>query len=216
MLNRHPPAPAGTFDVQLFGDQPGRAGVESYIARRFARCHGACVTSFLPRLLAAGTGDRLGAAIGLRTASAAPLFLETYLDTPIDAALTRHAGQPVERSQLAEIGNLAASNSRAGQLLVALLIAALRGAGFRWLVFTATRPVRARIAALGLPLHALAAADPARLGTARATWGRYYDAEPWVMAGDLALGMTLLHGTPLAALLDAHPEPLARLTRVLQ
>jgi hypothetical protein len=55
-----------------------------------------------------------------------------------------------------------------------------------------------------------------RAGTARGAWGRYYDAEPWVMAGDLALGMTLLRHTPLATLLDAHPEPLARLTQALQ
>jgi hypothetical protein len=216
MLNRPQPAPAGTFDVQLLGDQPDRARVESYIARRFARCHGARVATFMPRLLAATCGDRLGAALGLRPAATAPLFLETYLDAPVQMALADILGQPVQRARLVEVGNLAASNRHAGQLLVALLIAALRGAGFRWLVFTATRPVRERVAALGLPLHALAAADPARLGAARGVWGRYYDADPWVMAGDLALGVRLMHATPLAALLDAHPQALARVTQALR
>jgi hypothetical protein len=202
--------------VRLVGDDPARAVVESYIARRYSRCHGARIAAFMPHLLAATAGDRVAAALGLRPAQTIPLFLETYLDTPIETAVAAHLCQPVERTQVVEIGNLAASNRRAGQLLVALLIAGLRGAGFRWLVFTATRQVRERVAALGLPLHALAAADPARLGDARGAWGRYYDAEPWVMAGDLALGVTLLRDTPLAALLDAHPEPLAQLTQTLQ
>ena len=106
---------------------------------------------------------------------------------------------------MVEIGNLAASSRRGGQLLIALLIDTLCADGFRWLVFTATRRVRALVQELGFPLRVLAGADPRRLGEARADWGRYYDAEPLLMAGDLALGSALLHRHPtLANLLHLH------------
>ena len=36
---------------------------------------------------------------------------------------------------------------------------------------------------LGLPLLAIAAADPARLGDAVGAWGRYYETQPVVVAG---------------------------------
>lgn len=181
-----PPQP--DFEVRLFGPDPARAEVERYIARRYARCHGARIDTFLPVLLAAARHGAWYAALGLRAAAAQPLFLEQYLDLPIEAVIAAARRQPVERAQVVEIGNLAVSSRCAGELLIRLLIEALRGAGFRWLVFTATRPVRALVAGMGFGLHGLATANPARLrGTADA-WGRYYDVDPQVMAGDLLAG----------------------------
>lgn len=204
------------FDVRLHAAEPARAAVETYIARRYARCHGAQVDVFMPRLLAAEQAGRCVAAVGLRAAGAEPLFLEHYLDAPVEAAVAAALRQPVERTQVVEIGNLAVSNRRAGQVLITLLIEALRGAGFRWLVFTATRPVRALVQGLGFPLHALAPADPARLGAGRATWGRYYEAEPQVMAGDLAAGVAHLRADAgLLALTRAHASALGRLQQAL-
>ena len=209
--------PAAAFDVRLYDRDPARAAVETYIARRYARCHGAQIDAFMPKLLVAEHGNRYGAAVGLRPAGAEPLFLEQYLDAPVETALATGLRQPVERAQAVEIGNLAVSNRLAGQMLITLLIEALRGAGFRWLVFTATRPVRALVQGLGFPLDTLATADPDRLGVARAAWGRYYEAEPRVMAGDLAAGVAHIRANAgLLALTQAHPSALARLAKTLQ
>ena len=210
-------APVAAFDVRLYRDEPARAGVEAYIARRYARCHGAHVDAFPPYLLAAERAGGCTAALGLRPAGPAPLFLEQYLDAPIETTVAAGLRQPVERAQVVEIGSLAATSRRGGHLLITLLIEALRGAGFRWLVFTATRPVRALLQELGFPLHALATADPARLGAARATWGRYYEAEPQVMVGDLTVGAARVRAdAQLLALTHAHAAALARLTQALR
>lgn len=42
---------------------------------------------------------------------------------------------------------------------------------------------------LGLPLLALAKADPARLGEGASDWGSYYDTEPVVVAGRVDVAM---------------------------
>lgn len=217
-----PPVPASArpqaeFDVRLFADPPTRGEVETYIARRYARCHGARLQHFMPWLLAARRGSGWAAALGLRPAGHGPLFLEQYLDVPIEATLAGAGCRPARRGDVVEIGNLAASSRRGGQLLIALLIETLHADGFRWLVFTATRRVRALVRELGFPLRVLASADPRRLGQARAGWGRYYDAEPLLMAGDLALGSALLHRHPtLANLLYLHAPVLQTLRGTLR
>ncbi|MDD3650888.1 thermostable hemolysin [Immundisolibacter sp.] len=210
-------APAHGLAVRMYRAEPARAAVEAYIARRYARCHGARIDSFLPHLLSAEHDGGCVGALGLRPADTEPLFLEHYLDAPVEAAVAAAMRQPVERAQVVEIGNLATSSRRAGQVLITLLIEALRGAGFRWLVFTATRQVRALVQDLGFALDALAAADPTRLGGASAAWGRYYEAEPQVMAGDLAAGAAHIRRcAPLVALTQAHAPALARIGEALR
>jgi hypothetical protein len=216
-LRLSPPAPTDGLAVRLYRAEPARAAVEAYITRRFARCHGARVASFLPHLLSVEQAGGCVGALGLGAAGGVPLFLEQYLDAPVEAAVASAMRQPVERAQVVEIGNLATSSRRAGQVLITLLIEALRGAGFRWLVFTATRQVRALVQDLGFALDTLAAAEPARLGGASAAWGRYYETEPWVMAGDLAAGAAHIRRcAPLAALAQAHAPALARIGEALR
>nr|WP_265944445.1 thermostable hemolysin [Dechloromonas sp. A34] len=50
-------------------------------------------------------------------------------------------------------------------------------------VFTATGELIRIFAKLGLPLLALAPADPARLGSEAGAWGSYYETAPVVVAG---------------------------------
>jgi len=61
--------------------------------------------------------------------------------------------------------------------------------GFEWVVFTATRELIGIFTRLGLPLLAIAPADPARLGKDAKDWGSYYDAEPIVVAGRIRFGI---------------------------
>ena len=62
-------------------------------------------------------------------------------------------------------------------------------AGHDWVVFTATQELIGIFAKLGLPLLALAKADPTRLGAAAADWGSYYESAPVVVAGRIRLAL---------------------------
>lgn len=210
-------SPAAAFDVRLYPQDRPRAGVEHYIARRYAQCHGARVSGFMPWLLAAERGGRFAAVLGFRLAGDGVLFLERYLEHPVETVIAGSVRRPVQRDTVIEIGNLAASSPRASRLLITLLVEALRRGGFRWIVFTATRRVRELVQDMGFPLGVLAAADPVRLGEERAAWGRYYDAEPMLMVGDLAVGATLIRRHPaLAARLAGHANALDAVTGALR
>lgn len=209
--------PAAVFNVRLYPEHRPRAGVEDYIARRYAQCHGARVSGFMPWLLAAGRGDGFAAALGFRPAGDGALFLERYLDRPVETVIADRLRQPVQRGTVVEIGNLAATSSRASRLLIMLLVEALRRGRFRWIVFTATRRVRELVQEMGFPVRVVAAADPVRLGEERAAWGRYYDAEPMLTVGDLAVGATLIRRHPaLAASLAGHADALDAVTGALR
>ena len=184
-----PGAPAARLEV-VPGTHPLRASLEQFIAARFDRAHGACVSHFLPHLV--GMRDarsRWKAALGYGAAIDGPLFLERYLDRPIEEALTVALGWPVHRAGIVEAGNLTAVSAGAARALIPLLARHLHQLGYRWVVFTATREVRNSFSRLGLQPLQLAQADPVRLPDAGASWGRYYQHDPRVMAGKIALGL---------------------------
>ena len=70
-----------------------RAEVESFVRETFALAYGASVRSFMPRLLAVcrKDGDLL-AAFGVRSARDEKLFLENYLDQPVEQAIEEKTG----------------------------------------------------------------------------------------------------------------------------
>ncbi|TFH87072.1 hypothetical protein EQG41_09505 [Billgrantia azerbaijanica] len=164
---------------------PQRRRLEHLVRRRFAEEHGARVRHFLPRLFGLWQGDRARAAVGLRAAHTGPLFQERYLDDSAEALLAARFGQVLPRREIAEIGNLASALPGLQRRLFLHLVAQLAQEGLAWLLFTATPQVANGIRRLGLELHPLMPADPARLGDEQADWGRYYAHRPWVMAGDL-------------------------------
>lgn len=184
--------PMPTFQSYLPGS-PGRAGVESYIAARFHDVHGATIHDFMPVLLGMGCHGRTSAAAGVRAAARQPLFLEQYLGRPVETVLGGLDGAVVRRSVIAEIGNLVATEGGSSYLLFLVLTAMLEQAGFDWVVFTATPQVQRILAKLGLTVHSLCEADPARLTHSSPTeWGRYYNSRPQVVAGNVAEAMTVL------------------------
>jgi len=174
---------------------PQRAAFEKFIAARFDRAHGARVTHFLPQLL--GVRDarsRWKAASGYCAAIDGPLYLEQYLDRPVEEALTAALGWPVHRVGIVEAGNLTAISPGMARTLVPLLARHLHRLGYRWVVFTATRELRNSLRKLGLEPLRLARADPARLRDGGASWGRYYQHDPLVMAGKIAHGLNAGRG----------------------
>jgi len=182
--------PAPTRLEPMHHTHPSRPEFEDFIAARFARAYGARVTHFLPHLL--GVRDGLGrwqAAAGYGAAEGAQLFLEQYLDAPVERALAGALGRPVVRGEIVEVGNLAAVSAGAARRLIPQLARHLHRLGYRWVAFTATRALRNSFLRLGLRPLAIAPADPARLADGGASWGAYYAQDPVVMAGKIALGL---------------------------
>ena len=164
-----------------------RADLEAFIARRFERAYGARLTHFLPHLLGLrGDGGGWQAAVGYAGAAEGPLFLEQYLDAPIEQVLAGKIERPVARERVVEVGNLAAVRAGLARVIIPALATRLREHGFEIAVFTATRELRNAFERLALGPLVLAPADPARLrGSARA-WGRYYLHAPTVMGGRIS------------------------------
>jgi hypothetical protein len=181
-------------------DDPQRAEVEAFIRGVFRERFGATVRGFAPVLVAlrdeAGT---LLAAAGHRSADAGPLFLERYLDAPIEQHLRGAAGAPVPRTRIAEVGHLAASRAGEGRRLIALMAPALAAQGFDWIVSTLTQELRQLFVRLGVAPLALGVADPAMLGAQASDWGSYYDHRPLVQAAQLPLALQALRRRGAAA-----------------
>lgn len=175
---------------------PQRAAAEGFIADIFRRHYGAEVSSFAPNLMLLEDAGRIAAAAGWRCAGEERLFLETYLDEPIEAAVARLAGQPVKREAIVEVGNLAADRAGGSVDVILNLARHLDRLGYEWVAFTATSELIGIFRRLGLPPLALASADPARLGADAADWGSYYDSRPVVVAGRIALALEMVkrHG----------------------
>lgn len=181
-------APGGCRLATLERDDAGREAVEQFIARGYLRSHRACVRTFLPQLLALTDADGdLQGAVGCRRAGAESLFLEHYLDAPVEEVLSSRTGIAVERAEVVELGNFACRTSAVARRLMSLLPRFLLGQGASWIVFTGTRAVRGLIAESGARLAELAAARPDRVAGTPDEWGRYYETDPRVMAGYLPL-----------------------------
>ena len=180
-----------------------RATLETFIAERYAHAYGARIHSFLPRLYALlGDGEQPLAAFGLRDASSAPLFLETYLAQPIEQTIGERRDIAIARHQIVEVGNLAGRSPGALRVLIVQLGILLQNMGYRFLAFTGNASLINGFARLGIDLielgHARAECLPSEQ---RADWGRYYDSEPIVVCADIAAGREHL---------IAHPELLRR------
>ncbi|HED40345.1 MAG TPA: thermostable hemolysin [Chromatiales bacterium] len=173
--------------------ESARKEIERFIRTVFRRAYGARVNHFPPHLLCMRQDGRVLAALGLRPAEEAPLFLEAYLDKPIENRLAEISARPIDRSRVIEVGSLASSHGGGARALIITLTAYLSGASYEWAVFTATPQVRNSFVKLGIELTPLAQADKSRLKEAQYSWGSYYDQHPMVVACDVRQGFAAVH-----------------------
>lgn len=157
------------------------------VQRRYKEAFGASLVPCFSAWRHCGETPASGAALGYQRAGDAPLFLEAYLDMPVEQAVAEVLGRPVERAAIVEIGNFASDNALA---MIELWGAAANdlGGASEVAVATLTAPLRRMFARIGLPIVVLAPADPARLGRQRGEWGSYYDQDPQVCMGLIAEG----------------------------
>ncbi|HEX8594571.1 MAG TPA: thermostable hemolysin [Pseudomonas sp.] len=183
---------AGTPGLSLTRSLPGdgaRQAFEAFIQARFQQTHGALINHFMPELFGLNDGNSsLCAVAGVRRAAAGDLFLEHYLDEPVEQMILAHAGRPVDREGIVEVGNLAASNVGSARLSIITVTWLLAMGGFEWVAFTGNSSLVNSFNRLGLRPVTLCVADPLRLGEERHAWGTYYQTQPSVHVGDIRAG----------------------------
>jgi len=128
-----------------------------------------------------------GAVLGYRRASEGRLFLETYLDRPIEDHLAVLLDAPVDRARVVEIGNLASINPMA---MITLWGAVANDLGARdeIAVATLTSTLRRMFTRIGVAIRPIAPARPEGRVADAAQWGSYYDSDPVVCFGAIAQG----------------------------
>ncbi|MEO6368839.1 MAG: thermostable hemolysin [Steroidobacteraceae bacterium] len=156
-----------------------------FIQSRYAAVHGATAPVGYSRFMSRMRSAQQGAALGFRRASEGRLFLESYLDAPVEKLLAERLNWQVERARIVEIGSLAANSP---QELIRLWCCAAHALVQESDVGIAvlTRRLRVMLRKVGITLHELAPALPGRVSSAGGAWGTYYTNDPVVCAGQLA------------------------------
>lgn len=177
-LNRH-------FTVHLSGrDASDRAEIEQFIANIFYQACGAKVRFFLPTLISLRDLDgKLIAACGIRSAGTERLFLENYMDQPVESLLSERTGSTVLRDDIVEIGNYSVAEMGMSRLLISAIFDQLHATSKQWAVFTAVQLIRNALIKQNIFPKVLCDADIKRLPPEELSeWGDYYQQKPQVMA----------------------------------
>ncbi len=173
---------------------PGaRADVLTFIRGQFRTHYGAEVEDDAPTLVGGfDASGNLIAAFGLRTENDG-FFSGHYLTESVPETLARHFATPVALAEVVEVAHLCAARPGFLCQLMPLLAVNLERRGYRYLVCTATRRLGCFFRRKGLPAVMLAEARPDKLPLdQRERWGRYYENQPSVIAGDLRIACALL------------------------
>lgn len=177
------PSPVYELMIASPGDHQFEAALD--LARDQYRAHFGCQLShFYPKVFCLYKDGVLVACCGFRSASDEDLFLEQYLDAPVEVSLNAVSGTQTKRSSIVEIGGLAVLNRDEAFMLMVRLAPEFRALGFTHGTCTVTRPVRRCLNKLGIESHFLADADRDRVSDAD-DWGRYYDMSPCVLVGEI-------------------------------
>lgn len=204
LLSRFKAKPSTVSIVPAFAKD--RRDVENFIKTIYADAFDARIHIHYPILMS--VRDECGkilAATGFRLAKDCPLFLEQYLDAPIEATLN------VPRNQIVEIGNLASQGGGASLFLFAALAAYLHHNGYTQAVVTSTSFLERRFNQMGLRPRRHAKADPSLLISDDEDWGRYYDTVPNVISGAVSRGYQRLQKQLGLEYQDCRPRLFPRL-----
>ncbi len=165
-------------------DATDRAEIEQFIRHIFFQTCGAKVKFFLPTLMSLRDPDgNLIAACGIRSAGTTRLFLENYMDKPVEQLLSERTGSIVQRSDIIEIGNYSVAEMGLSRLLICAIFDQLHASLKQWAVFTAIQLVRNSLIKQDIFPISLCNANIASLPPEeQREWGSYYEQKPQVMA----------------------------------
>lgn len=161
------------------------------ISQKYSTTYGATILPCFADFAQREVNEQAVAALGYRRADREKLFLESYLERPIEQALGTLFGKEVLRRDIVEIGNLAAENALA---MIGLWADAANDLGGEAEIAVAvlTAPLRSMFGRLGVTLYEIVSANSDRLGKTANQWGRYYDLDPVVCAGFITEGQERL------------------------
>ncbi len=161
-----------------------RPEVEAFIATVFRQVYGAEINHFMPELVALRDANGvLMAAFGLQSAAHETLFLEQYIDEPVEQLMLRRLGRQIAREEITCIGNLAVANPRNAGVLIAHIIRYSMSLDLPWAVSTVHHSLQNGLIKGGRDLYPLAEAAPDRLSAEeRQKWGSYYRKTPQIVA----------------------------------
>ena len=180
--------------------------ISEFIRESYSQFYHASLPRCMPWLLGMfDANGELKAACGVQPASMGKIYLEHYLDVPVEVVLSARLSHPVSRDSIVEIGNFAASDGASARIMFAALCLLLNQYCYSWIVFTGTKKIRNTFFRLNLQPVTLMPADSTRLGEAAREWGSYYEHDPQIMAGELHGGQTTLSQTSLLLGMFADP-----------
>lgn len=165
---------------------PERRRVERFLEREFRQTYNARITEHYPLLMSVqdDEGTILGA-LGFRFAGVEKLFLEQYLDEPIESVLAASCADSTARNSIVEVGSLASHGNGASIFLFTALTAYLAQQGKQYITVTATDFLHRYFMRIGVEPLLLGHAEQARLPDGGVTWGTYYETGPRILAGQI-------------------------------
>lgn len=170
--------------------RPGTAAAltaTDFIRSRFLQAYGARPVIQPPLLLVlVNRHGALLAAVGVRLAQSGRLFLEDYLDQPVEHCLSEP--RP-DRQTIVEIAHLAGVEAGASRLLFTAMALWLEHQDLDWVVCTGTGQLRNGFRRMGIAVVDLGRARPERLADGGEGWGCYYQHQPRVMAVNVPPGL---------------------------
>ena len=189
-----------------------RRRIERFIEQKFRYSYRAEITHHYPILMSVhDEDDNILAALGFRYANEESLFLEHYLNTPIEAALSQAYRTNISRHDVTEIGNLASDGQGASIFLFTALNAYLEQQGKTVNVVTATDFLHRYFKKLGLKSKELAKANQSLLADGGLSWGSYYDENPRVIAGHVSQVLIKLRKHLQVVLEESETEMVTRI-----
>jgi hypothetical protein len=167
-------------------DSPERRTVEHFLAQEFKKSYDADIRVHYPTLMSVQdeTGAILGA-LGFRFAKSEKLFLEQYLDAPVESLISKSCDKKIQRQDIVEVGNLASYGNGASIFMFTALSAYMVYQGMQYITVTATDFLHRYFSLLGVDSVTLGYADQSRLLDAGESWGTYYDTNPRILAGSI-------------------------------
>jgi len=160
-----------------------RPNIQQFITHNFYKAYQAQVDHFADLLIGCKSDEdhHWMAAFGMSKLADKNAYLEQYLDQPIEHYIAFMTDKKVQRSQIYELGNLAADYPGATRRLIKKMTSMIYNQGGRWVVFTANNLVLNAFHKLGLNPQVISRADPNRLPNHGINWGHYYETSPQVM-----------------------------------
>jgi len=165
-------------------DSADRDEIERFIIDTLHHTYGADVKRFKPYLMSLRDHEnKLIAVCGLHSAATEKLFLESFLDKPIESLLTAHTGTPVKRADIVEIDNFSVAEMCMSHHLVTAINDQLYFTAKQWAVLTATPILFEVFVKFGIQPEIIADADIRLLNPEdRRAWGSYFEQKPQIMA----------------------------------